>query len=235
MKIYLVNLSSASRAEVASVVGAINLQLRADVQPYWSVNCRLQLHSGQQLPTDATDRDREVIFLQNEASIDGAVGYHDRFEGISVGYVFLDVAKSLGEPWSVALSHETLEMLGDPYCTLLATGPHPNPKCKYHVGHWYELCDAVQSNTYLRNGHLVSNFVLPQYFAVDEKTACVDFMNTGLRSSGVNPGGYVGFYDPTTGRHDTYVRYRDNVAKRRLAVKNKMLPNRRGVKFSTRL
>src|SRR5258707_992176 len=74
-----------------------------------------------------------------------AVGWHERdARGVPYGFVSLALAEALGEPWSVTLSHEALEMIGDPEVNLLVLGPHPDAAERRRVLHWYELCDAVQ-------------------------------------------------------------------------------------------
>ena len=61
----------------------------------------------------------------------------------------------------------------------------------------------MQEETYAIDGVLVSNFVLPLYFtSSNERGGRNDFLGTvgpdgkTLRSFSVNPGGYIGFYDP---------------------------------------
>jgi hypothetical protein len=82
--------------------------------------------------------------------------------------------------------------------------------------HWYELCDAVQQSLYEIDGVAVSNFVLPHYFTQgDERRNHNDFLGTGLRSFGLSKGGYVGFFDPETGKHETWADHNDAAAAER--------------------
>jgi hypothetical protein len=74
----------------------------------------------------------------------------------------------LGETWTVTLSHEALELIGDPEVNLLVAGPHPS-NSKQDVFHWYEMCNAVQAETYEIDGVAVANFVLPLYFTSSEE------------------------------------------------------------------
>jgi hypothetical protein len=46
----------------------------------------------------------------------------------------------------VTLSHEALELVGDPEVNLLVKGPHPNRNERREVFHWFEMCD-VQAET----------------------------------------------------------------------------------------
>jgi hypothetical protein len=50
-----------------------------------------------------------VIYLWDDADIAGALGYHDRnHHGIPYGFVFTEIAQSVGEAWTVTLSHAVL-------------------------------------------------------------------------------------------------------------------------------
>ena len=115
-------------------------------------------------------------------------------------------------------------------------GPHPVDSTRV-VFHWYEMCDAVQAETYDIDGVGVSNFVLPLYFTGgEEKGGRNDFLGRAhkgktLRSFGVNPGGYVGYFDPETGDHETFSLKGDGVAERRLKLKSQAKWARRGIRY----
>lgn len=102
-----------------------------------------------------------------------------------------------------------LELLGDAQGNLLVQGPHPE-KPALEVFHWFEMCDAVQSQTYEIDRIEVSNFVLPLYFTKDEqKGGRNDFLGRlvkekGLASFGVAAGGYIGFFNPRTREHEQW-------------------------------
>lgn len=136
----------------------------------------------------------------------------------------------------MTLSHEALELIGDPEVNLLVQGPHPGDQ-KRTVFHWYEMCDAVQAETYEIDGIEVSNFVLPLYFTGGEELGGRnDFLGRShngktLRSFGVNLGGYVRFFDPTTGKDDTFSMIGDRVDAKRLAIKSKAKGARRAIRY----
>ena len=119
---------------------------------------------------------------------------------------------------------------------LLATGPHPEDAGRV-VQHWYEVCDAVQDQTYRIDEVEVSNFVTPLYFTVgNEDGSRNDYLGASgrgrrqpLPSFGVAPGGYVGFYDPETGEHETYTAP-DRRAQQRLDARNRAGWGRRGAR-----
>lgn len=229
--------------ELQKVVRAINRQIKEDFEPYWSLSATLRLEGRS---TDEPDtiqvadmRGDAIIYLWNEADVEGALGYHfQNNRGIPYGFVFTSIAQEIGEPWSVTLSHEALELLGDPETNLLAMGPHPSDD--RDVFHWYEMCDAVQAESYEIDGVPVSNFVLPLYFTgnrdTDEIGARNDFLGRTyqgqtLKSFGINPGGYVGFFDPELGGHDTFSISGDAVAQMRLAVKSQAKQARRSMRY----
>jgi hypothetical protein len=226
--------------EIQDAVRAINRQIAEDFAPYWSLSAQLRLEgkSGsaptkQELPDMRGDA---VIYLWDKTDVDGALGYHDKNNrGIPYGFIFLDLIKKLEESWTVTLSHEALEAILDPEANLLVQGPHPTDP-KREVFHWYEACDAVQAQAYEIDGVGVSNFVLPLYFTSGEETGGRnDFLGRvtkgkSLQSFGVNPGGYIGFYDPTTGQHETYTAKNDKAAAARVAIKTAAEETRRAVR-----
>ena len=167
-----------------------------------------------------------ILYLRKVIQVADADGYHARhFSGIPYGVVFLDLSKKLKEDWTVTLSHEALELTGDPENNLLVQGPHPKKPSK-RVFHWFEMCDAVQDETYQIDHVAVSNFVLPLYFtSSNERGGRNDFLGTitkggkTLRSFSVNPGGYIGFFDPAENDDVTWSLEDDPKARQRLAAK----------------
>ena len=229
--------------EVQRIVRAVNRQINEDFEPYWSMGATLRLEGrGGEKPdprnAQVEMRGDAIIYLWDRSDVDEAVGYHDaNYSGIPFGFVFLDIVAQLGEPWSITFSHEALELVADPEANLLVSGPHPaHPKRE--VFHWYEMCDAVQAESYDVDGVSVSNFILPLYFTSDaETTARNDFLNRvhagkTLPSFGVNPGGYIGFYDPTVRKHVTYAPEDDPRAQARLRIRMAARQARRAVRRS---
>jgi hypothetical protein len=229
--------------DIQTVIRAINRQLREDFYPYWSIGGTLRLEGKSATKPDVQDladmRGDGVIYLWDKSDVEEAIGYHDQNNrGIPFGFVFLDIALELGEEWTVTLSHEALEMLGDPEVNLMVMGPHPDPEVDKDVFHWYEMCDAVQSETYKIDGVSVANFVLPLYFTGgDEYDGRNDFLGTihpgkkTLKSFSVNPGGYVGFFDPYEKEYFTYARDGDTRADSRMQIKARVKGTRRSIRY----
>jgi hypothetical protein len=239
MIISVINHSKLEDTTVLETIRVINRQISEDFVPYWSFGAILRLEGkSQKRPSTQSLVDMRgdaVLYLWDEVDVDDALGYHElNNKGIPYGFVFRELSEELGEKWTVTFSHEALEMIGDPEVNLLVAGPHPQNSSK-EVFHWFEMCDAVQTETYKIDGIEVSNFVLPLYFTLnDEKGARNDFMNrkhggSTLKSFGVNPGGYVGFFDPASGEHETFSA--DEKAKKRRQIKAQARTARRSIRY----
>jgi hypothetical protein len=234
-----------SDEDLQRAIRAINRQIQEDFEPYWGMSARLRLEGRSVAQPETAQladmRGDAVIYLWNEADVEDAIGYHfENNRGVPFGFVFTEIAREIGEAWSVTLSHEALELIGDPETNLLVMGPHPDPSEHRDVFHWFEMCDAVQAESYEVDGVEVSNFLLPLYFTgsreADEVGARNDFLGRAhdgrtLVSFGINPGGYVGFFDPETGKQDSYSLRGDRLALRRFQGKLKAKEARRAVRY----
>ncbi|MBI4490586.1 MAG: hypothetical protein HY694_15995 [Deltaproteobacteria bacterium] len=230
-----------SDEEVQGAIRAINRQIKEDFEPYWSLGATLRLEGkagAKPKPQEPADmRGDAIIYLWDKTNVANALGYHDRNNhGIPFGFVFTELSASLGERWTVTLSHEALELIADPEVNLLVAGPHP-ANSKLNVFHWYEMCDAVQAETYKIDDVEVSNFVLPLYFTGGEEIGGRnDFLGRShngktLKSFGVNPGGYIGFFNPQTGSHETFSMKGDEKAAERIKIKLRAKAARRAIRY----
>jgi hypothetical protein len=225
---------------VQAAIRAINRQIAYDFAPHWNFAATLRLEgrsSRDPKPQSLADmRGDAVLYLWDKTNVPGALGYHDTANsGVPCGFVFTELSKLLKESWTTTFSHEALELLGDPEVNLMARGPHPvHPK--QTVFHWYEMCDAVQGEKYKIDGIEVANFVLPLYFTSgEERGGRNDFLGRAyrgktLRSFGVQPGGYIGFYNPLTNKNETYSTRGDAAAARRIKLKQAAGKTRRTVR-----
>ena len=224
--------------EVHAALRSINRQIEFDFRPYWSkaATLRLEGRSGKRVNRETLSdmRGDAVLYLWDEVDVDDALGYHERnHRGIPFSFVFSRLATDMGESWSTTLSHEALELIGDPEVNLLVQGPHP--ETGKDVFHWYELCDAVQAESYQIDEVDVSNFLLPLYFtSTEERAGRNDFLGRRgedgktLESFKVKEGGYIGFFNPETGVHETYAIIGDRTANKRREAKLRLEKARRG-------
>jgi len=198
-----------SQDKAQKAIDAINKQIAEHFAPNWFLSAHLTLkETTDKFPKDPRDYKGEaVLYLTKQVDAENAAGYHDsNAKGYPYGFVGLDNDQNgrLDDDWSEVFSHETLELLLDTYANLWTVGPHPNPTLTSKWAfYWYEACDAVQQPSYQIDGVRVANFVLPHYFTQGDEA---DFFNdylasvnqrTGpkLKSFGIIPGGYMGYYD----------------------------------------
>jgi hypothetical protein len=100
------------------------------------------------------------------------------------------------ETWTVAASHELLEMLADPYGNRLIGAAHPT-RPDLRVKYLLEVCDPCQSAWYPVNGVRVSDFYTPRYFdPVSVGASRYSFTGTLEYPLHVLDGGYVTWLDP---------------------------------------
>lgn len=241
MIVSVINHSAMPDDEIQRAISAINRQISEHFEPYWSMGASLRLEGRLTEDPDlrlmaASTRGDAILYIEDTFQTGDPLGYHFRnFMGIPYGFVFTDLAAALGEPWQVTFSHEALEMVADPEANLLVMGPHPDEPAR-DVFHWYEVCDAVQAQGYEIDGVPVSNFLLPLYFTGGEDPGGRnDYLGTNdnaLASFGINPGGYVGFYDPTLDDHDQV--FADDASRARAAIKAQYGLARRSNRYKDR-
>lgn len=168
-------------------------QVNLDFGPAWEFPLSTVVRVASS-PTDVKTGEVEVRLI-DKPTMDGAIGYHDQKpDGTPIIYVFVGLAKQLGEEWTVCASHEVLEVLGDPrlrLCVELGDGTI-----------WdHEVCDRVESLSYKRNGVSLSNFNTPQCFEPDptpQPGVKYDFMGASTAPNQTLAGGYSQQY--TTGQ-----------------------------------
>ncbi len=213
-------------------IRAVNRQMQYDFLPYWGFSAQLRLEGkrGRDEKFDPADVRGDAVLYVLPRKGDDDDGFHAaNLHGIAYGFVYLDLAKKLDEDWSVTLSHEALELVGDPELNMLVKGPHPEEE--RDVFHWFEMCDAVQDESYPIDGIKVSNFVLPLYFtSSDERGGRNDFLGTihrgkTLESFSANPGGYINYFDPVLGEDKDW-EPKSTRSKERLALKKTLVIGR---------
>lgn len=241
MLISVVNLTEGaiSQAKLRRYARAINHQLERHFAPAWDMVARLEVIDLPAKRRDARRIDKlrgdAVLFVEANVRESEYDGFHEaNARGIPYGVVFVDLAEALEEELSVTMSHEAIELVADPQSNLLVPGPHPDRSKRRQVLFWYELCDAVQDESYEIRGVKVTNFVLPLYFTLGEqKGGQNDYLGRRskyrLESFGVNPGGYVGFTYPTNWHGAVYEP--DARAKQRAGIKKRARSARRASRY----
>jgi hypothetical protein len=186
--IAVVNQSTLAKPdEVAKVVAALATQVSRDWSPRWYTAGALFVSSPKEAPPEAWQ-----LVLLDDSDQANALGYHElSATGTPLGKVFVRSVQASGGIWSVAASHELLEMLADPDINLAAEGNDPDdPKS---AAFWaYEVCDPVEGDTYAIDGVTVSDFVLPEYFEMDPPPSSrFDHLGLLMEPFTLRPGGYM--------------------------------------------
>jgi hypothetical protein len=195
---------------LGAVAGAVNCQVQGEFQKFWGIKAEITTlpHAGGLRPGDWP------VFIVRKTQ-DGSAGFH-RF---SHGQPYAEVAEGEGgHTWSIAASHETLEMLVDPSGNRLVPGRgielhHGEVRDTNEiVGYLLEICDPSedQSLAYpkqiaVHNGQkedvFVSDFYTPHFFGNERRTDVdVPYSYQGkiTEPRRVCQGGYLTWWDPQT-------------------------------------
>jgi len=174
--------------EVAIVSAAIQRQLIRDFNPIWDIDATI----------DAFERPEDI-----------PLGYWpirivDTFDDGGQHRVGLDdqpfALVAAGTSWSLAASHEALEMLANPFGTWKVPGDSSMAN-QGRVEFLVEVCDPCQSDefAYTVNGVLVSDFYTREYFAPMRADGVrYSFRGAITQPREVLPGGYLSWRDPLT-------------------------------------
>jgi len=195
MLIALVNLSAQVKpTEAVQIAGAVNDQLQNEYRQVWGKNSTMvAVPDLMHIPQGA-----RPMFLLDKADEMDALGYHsETAQGVPVARIFVTEilkgapnASVLGQPGTAAfsvssvVSHEALEMDGNPYANLWAQGPDG-------FDHAREMCDAVEGSGYRKGQVLVANFVTPRWFdGQAPQHARFDYLGHLKRPFSIERGGY---------------------------------------------
>ncbi len=196
--------------QVAATVPDLQTQVVRDFAPAWGFDAKIVfVPKTQTLP----DGFWQLVVLDDSDQA-GALGYHDLTPaGLPMGKVFARTDLQNNLSWTVTVSHELLEMLGDPMI---------NTTCQYQDNtgfkfFMYEACDACESDQYAYTigKTKVSDFVYPSFFGQRPNNPGVpvtqfDFQNQikanvptalarGSIQDAILPAGYLGFWTPGAG------------------------------------
>jgi hypothetical protein len=231
MILTVANISTAiGSADFQAAIAAIGRQVNEDFAPEWgiSANVRGTAVSLKNRKAPIQGNHDAIIYVGDSSQdpttgVEGALGYHSaNHSGIPYGFVYLDITDEFGENWTTTLSHEVLELLGDPTAAMTVSGPAPNgPGGSVHYD--LEVCDPTQGDSYDIDSIIVSNFVGKSYFELTGGSGDTNFLKLDLAAFGVRPGGYFQ-YEDFRGTHQVQG---ERVTERMLAAKRLMKTGRR--------
>jgi hypothetical protein len=176
---------SLTSRELTRVGAALQKQVTRDFAKLWKVRSTVSAFASlDDVPIDYWP----VIIVED---VEGAAGVHLDEQGQPFALV------EIGDEWSATASHETLEMLADPFGNRLVAGPSPKPG-QGRVEFLVEVCDPSEAGDfgYTVNGVRVSDFYTPNYFD-PESASGVRYSFTGAITAPrqVLKGGYLSWHD----------------------------------------
>jgi len=179
--------STIEMSELSAVAAALQKQVTRDFAPLWGIEADVSVFAN---PADVPD-DYSRVFVRDDID-HSSVGHHKD----NLGQPFALVRYEDG--WSLAASHEVLEMLADPSGQQLVGGPSPNTD-QGRVLFLVEVCDPCEGAefSYTVNDFPVSDFYTPRYFdPVAAPGVRYSFRNSIREPREVLRGGYLSWFDP---------------------------------------
>jgi len=181
--------------EISTVAAALQKQVTRDFGPIWNVNATVNAYDK----LESVPVDYWPVIIRDDINQPGAAGYHTDNNGQPFSLVQAD------QDWALTASHETLEMLADPFGnrTLAGTPPPQTPdgpvKDLERVVYLVEVCDPCELGQfgYSVNGVAISDFITPHYYDPSGATgAQYSFRGNVKAPHTVLEGGYVSFGNP---------------------------------------
>jgi hypothetical protein len=182
--------ASVSPGELTRVAAALEKQVARDFAPIWEVTATLSAFTDlEDMPTDYCP-----LIVMDDIGVSGAAGIHLDKNGQPFALI------QYSPSWSLTASHETLELLADPFGNRLVAGPSPM-EGQGRVEFLLEVCDPSEAAefSYTVNGVMVSDFITPHYHDPAQAPG-VRYSYTGAISSPreVLKGGYLSWHDPVS-------------------------------------
>jgi len=177
-----------SAPELTKVAAALQKQATRDFGRIWNIQANVSGFARlEDVPTDYWP-----VIVRDDINTPGAAGVHEDKDGQPFALV------EFAENWSLTASHETLEMLADPFGNRLVAGKSPKSH-QGRVNFIVEVCDPSEDQefAYTVNGVTVSDFYTPDFF--DPVTAPgVRYSYTGAvkRPRSILRGGYLSWVVP---------------------------------------
>lgn len=195
MRLALVNMSTlVPDEELRLIASALDVQLNQHLRPIWRTP---------QVLVDFVPRGEGSLpgawelIVADTSDVQKALGYHETREkdlaalyqtedGEPRGFAFAKDCLDSGAALSVTISHEALELIGNPHCDAVI---YYRPT---RTGYARELADPIENDRYgYRIGDvLVSDFLTPAWFDVEERGAVYDYTLALRKPRTIAPGGY---------------------------------------------
>jgi hypothetical protein len=184
--------ASIPASDLTRCAAALQRQVAHDFSPLWNVHATVSAFTS----LDDVPTAYWPVIVVDQIDDPSALGYHQDDQGQP--YAVVKHTSS----WQLTASHETLEMLADPFGNRVVSAPSIKPG-QGRVQYLVEVCDPCESadHAYSVNGVAVSDFYTPHFFdPVTAPHTRYDFTGAITTPRTILRGGYISWYDPV-GRH----------------------------------
>ena len=185
-------------ALVENTAAALNIQVMRDLPQYWNVHATVRhLPNASKIPPGVWP----VFLVAKLPPGEGGVHMDKKNQPYS-----LVIGTPDNDDWTIDASHETLEMLVDPYGNRLQSSraikvagkgvEDTNGEFEFLV----EACDPCEGNQYAYSiqGIAVSDFITPHFYDPVVTTGTrYSFGGNIKKPRQLLPGGYISFLDPS--------------------------------------
>jgi hypothetical protein len=162
----------------------------------WQVNATVSAFDA----LESVPVDYWPVILRDDIDQPGAAGYHTDDNGQPFSLIQAD------DQWQLTASHETLEMLADPFGnrTIAGSPPPQAPRqlsALQRVIYLVEVCDPCEDAqfAYGVNGQQLSDFITPHYYDPNGGTGTLYSFRGNIKGPHtVLENGYVSFGNPVT-------------------------------------
>src|SRR6476646_1047360 len=177
-------------SELTKVAAALQKQATRDFGPLWDIQANVSGFAKlEDVPTDYWP-----VIVRDDINTPGAAGVHEDKNGQPFALVQYD------DQWSLTASHETLEMLADPFGNRLVAGQSPKHG-QGRVNFLVEVCDPCEDQefAYTVNGVTVSDFYTPHFFdPVSDSSVRYGYTSALKKPRSILRGGYLSWSVPET-------------------------------------
>ena len=203
--------SNVPTRSLMQTAAALQKQVTRDFAPFWSLPATIS--AFEDLSSVPNDYYPLIVFgepdelrgrIESEIGEPFTLRLIDAFEGKRLAGIHTNtftrqpfaLVAATDESWTVAASHELLELLGNPFGNRLIAAAHPR-RPEERVKYLVEVCDPCLSAWYTVNGIRVSDFYTPRYFdPVSPEGPRYSFTGALKYPLDMLDGGYVSWIDP---------------------------------------
>ncbi|MGD0134220.1 MAG: hypothetical protein ABSE57_19390 [Bryobacteraceae bacterium] len=183
-------------SDLSTVAAALQKQATRDFGPLWQVSPTVSAFDA----LESVPVDYWPVIIRDDIDQPGAAGYHTDDNGQPFSLVQAD------DQWQLTASHETLEILADPFGNRTVAGSPPpqapSPlSALSRVVYLVEVCDPCEDAqfAYGVNGQQLSDFITPHYYDPHGATGTqYSFRGNIQGPHTVLENGYVSFGNPIT-------------------------------------